>query len=68
MEDAPMPKPHDDLTTCLREAGKDAVKVAECQRKFEAAGGKTEGGKVFATPDGEVTVRTNGGKVFSGHL
>jgi hypothetical protein len=61
-----MPNPHDDLKTCLHQAGNDATKLAACETKFKSAGGTVEGGKVFVTPNGDATVRTNGGKVFSG--
>ena len=55
---------HNELRRCLAAAGSSASKKLDCQRKFEAAGGKVEGGKVFFTPDGEATFVTNGGKVF----
>jgi hypothetical protein len=61
-----MPKPQEDLRTCLHKAGKDAAKVADCETKFKSDGGTVEGGKVFLTPDGDTTFRTDGGKVFSG--
>jgi hypothetical protein len=57
-------KAHNDLRTCLRNAGSDTNAQADCATKFKAAGGTVEGGKVFTTPDADGTAGTNGGKVF----
>ena len=61
-----MANAHDDLKSCLKAAGNDPAKKADCQAKFSGAGGTVDGGKVFVTPDGQATFVTDGGKVFSG--
>jgi len=53
-----------DLIACLDEANGNPHKVVNCQTKFEHAGGKTDGGKVFIAPDGSAVYVTDGGKVF----
>ena len=53
-----------DLKKCMRDANGDSNAMSNCQKAFEAAGGTTEGGKVFTSPNGGKVFVTNGGKVF----
>jgi hypothetical protein len=53
----------DTLARCMREAHRDPVAMAECERKFTGTV-EPDGGKVFSNgTDTEVFV-TTGGKVF----
>jgi hypothetical protein len=55
-----------ELKKCMKDCSGDADCMATCQTTFDAAGGTTEEGKVFITPDGSTAFVTKNGKVFSG--
>ena len=54
-----------DLKKCMKDANGDPDAMKICRQNFEAAGGTTEGGKVFTTPNGGKVFVTDGGKVFT---